>query len=321
MHDTRTKPRVSLNFCKPTLRGIGRTDPKLSWYAERLLSRYFEIDYAEEPEFLIYGDAGAGEHLDYPARTIRIFITGENIRADWSEADYALTHERVYSERHWRVPLHRHWYDTTCTVPIRDFSIVRSRVDKFCNFIYSNPNATQRIEFFDRLSQYRRVESGGRVRNNMASRIENKADFIAQCKFTIAFENESHVGYSTEKIIQPLLAGSIPIYWGDPSIELDFNPDCLINVHNFRTFDEVVDLIVRIDHDDSLWEKYVTAPIFKNGKIPEELSDAALIGFFERIFSRRYANIRPAVKAAQRIRYQAARSRVGRLARRLRAHF
>jgi hypothetical protein len=321
MPDAHSKPRISLNFCKQTLRGIGRTNPELSWYAQRLLSRHFDIDYSEKPEFLIYGDAGTGEHLDYPSSTIRIFITGENIRADWSQADYALTHERIYSDRHWRVPLHRHWYDTSCTSPMRDFRIVRSRVERFCNFIYSNPNAKERIDFFDSLSKYRRVDSGGRVRNNMPFKIEDKAAFISTCKFTIAFENESSVGYSTEKIIQPLLAGSIPIYWGDPSIELDFNPDCMINVHNFETFDDVVDLVARIDQDDSLWEKYVTAPIYRNDELPEALSDAALITFFRRIFVNHRAYIPRKNKVAQRISYLTGKSGASRLARRLRARF
>jgi hypothetical protein len=304
MQEGRHKPVVSLGFCKTSLRGIGRTQPELSWHAERLLSRYFEIEYSDTPEFLIYGDDGSGEHLDYPSKTIRIFVTGENIRANWSEADYALTHERLYSDRHWRIPLHRHWYDSTCSVPMRDFETIKARVDKFCNFIYSNPNATQRIAFFDRLSQYRRVDSGGKVRNNMSYRIDDKLAFIARSKFTIAFENESEIGYSTEKIIQPLLHGSIPIYWGDPSIESDFNPDSFINVHRFKNFDEVVDLVRRIDQDEDLWRKYVTAPIFRDNVIPAELSDEALVAFFGRVFAERRRHVSRASKLSQRARYR-----------------
>ena len=301
-HAGASEPRpVSIGFCKPTLRGIARTEPAKSWYVERLLSRRFPLSIDDDPDFLFYGDAGSREHLLYPSRTIRIFITGENVQPNWDEADFALTHERVYSERHWRVPLHRHWYDTTCTRPMRDFRIVRQRVNRFCNFIYSNERAMERIAFFDKLSEYKRVDAGGKVRNNIGGRVDDKAAFISQSKFTIAFENESREGYSTEKIIQPLLHGSIPIYWGDTSIDRDFNPECFINVHEFPNFEAVVQEVKRIDEDDSLWERYVTAPIFRDGTLPEELSDESLVRFFERVFARRQAHVSRTSKIRQRI--------------------
>jgi hypothetical protein len=52
------------------MRSIGRTQPELSWHAERLLSRNFEIRYSDEPAFLICGDAGTGEHLQYLPRRV-----------------------------------------------------------------------------------------------------------------------------------------------------------------------------------------------------------------------------------------------------------
>ena len=38
---------------------------------------------------------------------------------------------------------------------------------------------------------------------------------------TIAFENSSFPGYTTEKIFEPMLEGSIPIYWGNPRVDED----------------------------------------------------------------------------------------------------
>ncbi len=293
-----SKLTVSINVCKPTMRGPARTDPEQWWYI-RFLRRFFDLRFDELPDFLFYGEAGKGEHLAYPPSVIRIFATGENILPNWKEADYALTHERIYTGRHWRLPLHRHWFDTTCTRPVRDFSVVSQRVKRFCNFIYSSPSAPERIEFFHLLSQYKRIDSGGLVCNNMGGRVENKQELLSQCKFTIAFENSSHAGYSTEKIIEPLLCGSIPIYWGDTDIEEDFNPDCLINVHRFSSFHDVVAEVKRIDQDDVLWEKYVTAPIFSQDRLPDRLSDEALADFFLRIFQERKCHISTTRKRLQ----------------------
>ena len=291
---------ISANVCRPTLRGIGDTPPERSWFPLWMLSRHLEFRWDDKPEFLFYGDIGNGEHLLYPTRTIRIFLTGENIPPNWDEADYALTHERIWTERHWRVPLWRHFYDTQHTRPQRDFPIVRQRVDRFCNFIYSNDRAKERIEFFQKLNQYKPVDSGGKVLNNIGGPVEDKIAYLARCKFTIAFENESHPGYATEKIIEPLLQGSIPIYWGDPHIAEDFNPDCMINVHRFANFDDVIKEILRIDQDDSLWEKYVTAPIFQDNRIPDLLSDQKIIDFFWHIFTGREALVSQTKKRAQR---------------------
>jgi len=275
---------ISLNLCRPTLRGIGETPPEQSWFPVWMLCRYMKFSWDEKPDFLIFGDNGDKSHLLYPSKTIRIFVTGENIQANWNEADYAFTHERIWNDRHWRVPLWRHWYDEGHTVVVRDFELVKNRVDRFCNFIYSNDRAKERIEFLNLLNQYKSVDSGGRILNNIGGPVQDKRAYLARCKFTIAFENESHPGYATEKIIEPLLIGSIPIYWGDPQIDQDFNPECFINVHRFRTLKDVVAEVRRIDLDDDLWRQYVTAPIFRDGSLPERLTDSAVTDFMLAVF-------------------------------------
>ena len=45
-----------------------------------------------------------------------------------------------------------------------------------------------------------------------------KLSLLARYKFTLAFENSRAAGYVTEKLFQPLIAGSLPIYWGAPDV-------------------------------------------------------------------------------------------------------
>ncbi|MCC7278862.1 MAG: hypothetical protein IT487_11185 [Chromatiaceae bacterium] len=292
---------ISANICRPTFRGLSdETPPEYSWFPVWLLARHFQFRWDAKPDFLFYGDIGNGEHLCYPSRTRRIFVTGENIAPDWREADYALTHERIWDDRHWRAPLWRHYYDPGHTQVQRDFSVVCQRVDRFCNFIYSNDRARHRIEFFQLLNHRKTVDSGGKVMNNLGGRIDDKSAYLARCKFTIAFENESHPGYATEKIIEPLLQGSIPIYWGDPYIEEDFNPDCFINVQRFPDFEAVIEEVLRIDADEALWEKYVSAPIFRDDRLPDRLTDAAYCCFFRGVTENSSPPISPLKKRIQR---------------------
>jgi alpha-1,3-fucosyltransferase 10 len=52
----------------------------------------------------------------------------------------------------------------------------------------------------------------------------NNKDFfqlMAKYKFTIAFENAIGDDYITEKLWRPLILGSVPIYMGSPSFEVN----------------------------------------------------------------------------------------------------
>jgi hypothetical protein len=72
-------------------------------------------------------------------------------------------------------------------------------------------------------------------------------------KFTIAFENTYQVGYTTEKLWQPFLANSIPIYCGDPNVTRDFNPKAFINCNDYDNFDDVIKRVIELDSDDELY--------------------------------------------------------------------
>lgn len=58
---------------------------------------------------------------------------------------------------------------------------------------------------------------------------------VAKYKFTIAIENAICDDYITEKLWRPLIAGSVPIYLGSPSIEVQ-SCNSSINVHKFLFF-------------------------------------------------------------------------------------
>lgn len=99
--------------------------------------------------------------------------------------------------------------------------------------------------------------------------------FQQQYKFSIAFENTSSKGYTTEKLIEAKAAGTIPIYWGNPEIAKEFNTKSFINCHEYENFDEVIEVIKKIDNDDELYLKYLNEPFSLEGFDLEkkELSD------------------------------------------------
>lgn len=44
--------------------------------------------------------------------------------------------------------------------------------------------------------------------------------FVAQYKFTLAFENAVCDDYITEKLWRPLIVGSVPVYYGSPTFKV-----------------------------------------------------------------------------------------------------
>jgi len=131
---------------------------------------------------------------------------------------------------------------------------------KFCSFVYSNHKAAgERDRFFRLLSEYKKVDSGGRHLNNSGGPVKDKTVFLREHKFDISFENARYPGYTTEKIVDAFTAGAIPIYWGDPDISKTFNPEAFINCADYSSFEDVVSEVIRIDNDDVLYKKMTEA--------------------------------------------------------------
>lgn len=167
----------------------------------------------------------------------------------------------------------------------------------FCDFIYSNARSPDRLEFCQQLSQYKRVECPGMALRNrfpLGPGYRDKQAFQAQCKFSIAFENTYFPGYVTEKLSDPLVAGSVPIYLGDPLGVPFLNPASFIDVRGLMfkvqgsavlDFSRVIEHIIEVDNNPELYAAYAGAPPFVNNEIPAAIADETYLEFWRQIFS------------------------------------
>ena len=265
------KPPLIINFTD-FWEGFDKSDN----FFYRLLSKNYDIQISEEPRFLFYSCYGK-EYLNY--KCIRIFYASENVRPNFLQCDYALSFDFVKKVNHFRLPLyhiyidgHRYYENLVRKITIAEAKKTWQKKTKFCCMLVSNPHAKERIEFFHALSNVRKVDSGGRYLNNIGFAIEDKQEFIRDYKFVIAYENSSYPGYTTEKILEPLVANCIPIYWGNPLIENDFNGGAFINANNFRNNDALIKTLVAIDEDDELAIAMLTQK-----KIPDNGKDHLLV--------------------------------------------
>lgn len=277
-----------------------------NYYFTRLLRRFYEVELCEDPDYIIYSVYGqeSGGPIFQEYDCIRIFHTIENISFDnkyripwyrknvdfnFENCDYAIAYDHMdLGDRYIRYPYYL-FNERNLAMALNKHNFTEEELkskNKFCNFVYSNnwTPAKPREEFFHKLNEYKIVDSGGKLLNNIGGPVVNKLLFQKDYKFTIAFENALAPGYTTEKIIDAFASKTIPIYWGNPEIVKDFNSNAFINCHEYDNFEEVIKRIIEIDNNDSLFMEIMREPIVANYNVFKEENEARLIEFFRNIF-------------------------------------
>lgn len=233
----------------------------------QILAEHYEVELSDDPEFLFCSVFGE-RHLQYDC--VKIFYTGENQCPDFNLFDYAMGFERMeFGDRYFRLPI---YYLNRYQ---KDFRLMQEKHVKpmpektgFCSFVYSNDRASEvREQFFNQLSTYKTISSGGRYKNNIGGPVADKLAFESKHKFSFSFENSSYPGYSTEKLVQSFAAQTVPIYWGDPTITATFNEEAFINCNNYTSWDEVLKAVKHVDADDDLYARMLATRALK---YPEE---------------------------------------------------
>ncbi|SDU10412.1 Glycosyltransferase family 10 (fucosyltransferase) C-term [Verrucomicrobium sp. GAS474] len=281
-----SKPLLRIDFAD-----FGNFDKNDNLFV-RFLSTRFDVRITDEPDVLIYSDFGHRHRL---YATKKVYYTNESTPADFAggQCDYALTSFPSDGERNFRLPYYALLGDPAKLIKERtpeEVERIAARQTEFCAFVVSQDHGRKtanRINFFHRLSKYKKVNSGGRILNNVGGPLgptrEDKLSFLRKHKFMIAFENGNHPGYVTEKIYDAMEARCIPIYWGTPEVVKDFNPESFINASSFRTPDMAVARIIEVDNDPELYHKMLAAPFF-HGNVPNVAFDPVpLCEFFEKI--------------------------------------
>lgn len=248
-----------------------------------VLSKKYRIELSDSPDYLIFSVFGY-TNIDYHNCT-KIFFSGENITPDFNICDYAIGFNFLsFGDRYLRMPLYTAYGIQRLAAPkVIVPEVVLNR--KFCSFVVSNAQgAPERERFFHLLSEYKQVDSGGRYKNNVGGPVPDKTAFIKDYKFNIAFENCMCDGYTTEKIMEPMLVNSVPIYWGNRLINRDFNQDSFINIANYPSLEAAVEDIVRLDQNDDEYLSLLSTPWFNKENYLNW--EEQLITFFDNIFEK-----------------------------------
>lgn len=239
-----------------------------------LLSKHYDLEISEKPDILFYSYFGR-EFTKY--KCFRVMVQGENWRPDFRECDFAFSYDYIDDPRNYRLPLYAMYGDVNQLTRPKDPEKIAHSKSKFCAFVVSNKFAVERINLFKKLSKYKKVDSGGKCFNNVGGPVSSKIDFIRDYKFTIAFENSSYPGYTSEKIFEPMLVDSIPLYWGNPLVDRDFNTKSFLNFFDYGNLDDFIEKIIEIDLDPMLYLKMLSQPYFTNNEVNKFVKEENII--------------------------------------------
>ena len=168
---------------------------------------------------------------------------------------------------------------------------------KFCLFAVSNASNNDRNNFFTLLSKYKKVDSCGKVFNNLGYSCPGKdhlspefLEFISDYKFMICFENNSVKHYLTEKLFNAYSNGTIPIYWGCPNIEEYVNLSSILYLkpnYTDKDIKKLITTIITLDNNDELYRKKYESVFFKDGRVPDMLNTDILQNKVDKIIHKK----------------------------------
>lgn len=236
---------------------------------------------------------------------LKIFYTGENIKPIFNNnttfgnyVQYDENYNKHYGKWHnypacdismsfyytehnnVRIPFYLEDYHNEMHRLLKENRTNFKKRTKFCCFIVKNPTCEFRNDFFIKLNTYKKVDSIGPHLNNHTFDVGNpfntneihykKLKFISDYKFIIAMENTKTLGYTTEKIVDAMMVGTIPIYWGNPLIHKEFNEQSFINVNGYEDIDSVINNIIQLDNNDAMYDEMQKQSCLVNNKFCDD---------------------------------------------------
>lgn len=251
-------------------------DPNNNFFIHIIRDLFEDVEIVEPEDadvmfFSLFGNEN-GRYKDCK----KIFFTGENVRPNSKKCDYSLSFDyEDYDGKNFRLPL---WYLYIDWFGVETYNnpewlipesylydeneFTEKRKGEFCSIVFGKP-VESRIQAINNISKYKPVDVWGKAnpRSPVPDGEKYKLDLISSYKFSLCYENSVTPGYHTEKLLHGMVAGNIPIYYGDKTVDQDFNPNRFINAVGMSD-EELLEKIIEIDESDKLYNEILSQPIF-----------------------------------------------------------
>jgi alpha(1,3/1,4) fucosyltransferase len=247
-------------------------DPRRNWFADTLRLRW-DVTLDEHAPRVLF-QTWFGRRRGFRKGTLNVFFGGENKLPDMRCSDVSASFGPD-GPANYRLPLYVTYHNDP-----EELCTVRDHPAPFiCDAVYSNPaRDTPRLAFIrlldlnlppgkthvaGRITRYAGMPGGV-----LGGGREAKAALQRLHAFSMAFENSSSPGYVTEKITEPLAAGSVPVYWGAPDVAEHFNRDRFLNAADFKNLDVLLFRMMTLWRDPDALAAISAAPVFPDGNPP-----------------------------------------------------
>jgi hypothetical protein len=239
------------------------------------------------------------QHRFYSCK--RVCFSGEPYLPDLGAADLGISSHRLNHPRHHRFPLWALYISGREEELLLDPSPAAMNLKpQFCAFVVGHERAKLRLRFFEKLHARCFVHSAGRVRNNCGGALppgpDAKRSFLQACRFNIAFENQAIPGYVTEKLVEPFLTHTIPIYWGAPDVSKDFDTRSFLHYRDFADEEALIQRVLDLEKDESARWELLRQPKFAGNCLPDDADPERLLDRIEEVLDSRS---KPIVEASQ----------------------
>lgn len=151
---------------------------------------------------------------------------------------------------------------------------------KFCSFLCSHGDSGREL-ILNELSSIDRVDSAGRWMHNDDSLKRQFGDdkllWLKNYRFNLTPENSNAPGYVTEKLLDAISSGCIPIYWGgnnspDPDI---FNQEAIIFFDMNKENPSTIKLVSELNSNEKLYMEFASQQRLITG------AEDAIWGYYE----------------------------------------
>jgi hypothetical protein len=118
--------------------------------------------------------------------------------------------------------------------------------------VISNAHGEERLRFMDQVEQHMPVFYGGKYKNNTDGVVNGHFnspemnEFYQRGKFAITMENADRPYYITEKLVNGLRSGVVPVYWGTSRVKEFFNPKRFLHLKPGATEEDISEMIKRM---------------------------------------------------------------------------
>ena len=159
---------------------------------------------------------------------------------------------------------------------------------KFCAFLYFRTNHN-RNRIYRQLNAIRPVDALGAAcraatpfgfesTRHVNTAAETYNDIAVRTyqeyQYVLAIENAWLPGYFTEKLINPILAGSVPIYWGHPGVFEYVNKARVIYIPDFADIAELAKHLASLTA--AKWDAIVAEPTYTKKGIVADIEQRLL---------------------------------------------